>query len=102
MQRIQRVPSSDIPPPGTIGHCRAPAVEHGGGADARAEMFGIFPRMRKHLGARGKERSVYPEAAAARVKDAVVMAGADAGAVSKCCLEFTLSIAAIKNIEIVN
>jgi len=24
-----------------VGHCRAPAVEHGGGADASAEVFGI-------------------------------------------------------------
>ena len=24
-----------------VGHCRAPAVEHGGGADARAQVFGI-------------------------------------------------------------
>jgi len=24
-----------------VGHCRAPAVEHGGGADASTEVFGI-------------------------------------------------------------
>jgi len=24
-----------------VGHCRAPAVEHGGGADASAEVLGI-------------------------------------------------------------
>src|SRR5262245_58963334 len=26
---------------GMVGHCRAPAVEHSGGADARAEVLGI-------------------------------------------------------------
>ena len=33
-----------------VGHCRAPAVEHGGGADARSEVLGIGGDREQRLG----------------------------------------------------
>src|SRR3974377_2125183 len=65
LQRTQRLPSSEIPPPGTIiwrcgwgVHCRAPAVHHGGGADARAEVVGIGGDREQRLGRRVEQQVV--------------------------------------------
>ena len=51
-----------MPPPGTIiwwvmGHRRAPTVQHGGGADARAKMLGIGGDREQGLGG-GAEQEV--------------------------------------------
>ena len=40
-----------------LGHCRTPAVEYGGGADARAEMPGIGGDGEQRLG-RGADQQV--------------------------------------------
>ena len=40
-----------------VGHCRAPAVEHGGGADAGAEVLGIGGDREQRLGG-GAEQQV--------------------------------------------
>ena len=40
-----------------VGHCRAPAVEHGGGTDASAEVLGIGGDRQQRLG-RGAEQEV--------------------------------------------
>ena len=40
-----------------VGHCRAPAVEHGGGADASAEVPGIGGDREQRLGG-GAEQQV--------------------------------------------
>ena len=60
----QRFASSDIPPPRhdhvdmrMVGHCRTPAVEHGGGADASTEVPGIDGDGEQRLG-RGAEQQV--------------------------------------------
>ena len=42
-----------------VGHCRAPAVEHGGGADASAEVLGIGGDRQQCLGG-GAEQQVDP------------------------------------------
>src|ERR1700747_2025586 len=49
-----------------VGHCRAPAVKHGGGADARAEVLGIGGD-REPLFCRGAEQQV--------VDDSLVLIG---------------------------
>jgi hypothetical protein len=49
-----------------VGHRRAPAVEHGGGADARAEVPGILGDRQQRLG-RGAEQEV--------VDDCLVLVG---------------------------
>src|SRR6516165_6362658 len=41
-----------------VGHCRAPAVEHGGGADARAEVFGIGSDREQRFGRRTEQQVV--------------------------------------------
>src|ERR1700739_3944489 len=41
-----------------MGHCRAPAVEHGGGADASAEVFGIGSDRDQRLGRRAEQQVV--------------------------------------------
>jgi hypothetical protein len=41
-----------------VGHCRAPAVEHGGGADASAEMPGIGGDRQQRLGGRAEQQVV--------------------------------------------
>ena len=41
-----------------LGHCRAPAVEHGGGADASAEMLGIGGDRQQRLGGRAEQQVV--------------------------------------------
>src|SRR5580704_16785086 len=41
-----------------VGHCRAPAVEHGGGADASAEMPGIGGDREQRLGCRAEQQVV--------------------------------------------
>ena len=43
---------------GVVGHCRAPAVEHGGGADASAEMPGIGGDRQQRLGGRAEQQVV--------------------------------------------
>ena len=40
-----------------VGHCRAPAVQHGGGADASAEVLGIGGNREQGLGG-GPEQQV--------------------------------------------
>jgi len=37
-----------------VGHCRAPGVEHGGGADASAEMLGIGSDCEQRFGCRAE------------------------------------------------
>ena len=56
-----------------VGHCRAPAVEHGGGADAGAEVPGIGGDGEQRLG-RGAEQQV--------VNDRLVLVG-DRGDLSR-------------------
>ena len=41
-----------------VGHCRAPAMEHGGGADARAEVLGIGGDRQQRLGGRAEQQVV--------------------------------------------
>src|SRR6516225_1372557 len=41
-----------------VGHCRAPAVEHSGGADARAEVFGIGSDREQRFGRRAEQQVV--------------------------------------------
>src|SRR6516164_9806752 len=41
-----------------VGHCRAPAVEHGGGADASAEVLGIGSNREQRFGCRAEQRVV--------------------------------------------
>ena len=41
-----------------LGHCRAPAVEHSGGADARAEMPGVGGDREQRLGRRAEQQVV--------------------------------------------
>ncbi len=41
-----------------VGHCRAPAVEHGGGANARAEVLGIGGDRQQRLGGRAEQEVV--------------------------------------------
>jgi hypothetical protein len=41
-----------------VGHCRAPAVEHGGGADASAEVLGIGGDREQRLGRRAEQQVV--------------------------------------------
>ena len=41
-----------------VGHCRAPAVEHGRGADARAEVLGIGGDRQQRLGGRAEQEVV--------------------------------------------
>ena len=41
-----------------VGHCRAPAVEYGGGADARAEVLGIGGDGEQRLGGRAEQQLV--------------------------------------------
>jgi hypothetical protein len=41
-----------------LGHCRAPAVKHGGGADARAEMAGVGGDCEQRFGRRAKQQAV--------------------------------------------
>ena len=41
-----------------VGHCRAPAVEHSGGADARAEMPGVGGDREQRLGRRAEQQVV--------------------------------------------
>jgi hypothetical protein len=41
-----------------VGHCRAPAVKHGGGADARAEMPGVGGDCEQRFGRRAKQQAV--------------------------------------------
>src|SRR5215471_17234465 len=41
-----------------VGHCRAPAMEHGGGADACAEMLGIGGDREQRLSGRSEQEVV--------------------------------------------
>jgi hypothetical protein len=41
-----------------VGHCRAPAVEHSGGADARAEMPGVGGDGEQRFGRRAEQQVV--------------------------------------------
>jgi len=41
-----------------VGHCRAPAMQHGGGADPRAEMLGIGGDREQCLGGRAEQEIV--------------------------------------------
>ena len=41
-----------------VGHCRAPAVEHSGGADARAEVFGVGGDREQRFGRRAEQQVV--------------------------------------------
>jgi len=41
-----------------VGHCRAPAVEHSGGADARAEVLGIGGDREQRFRRRAKQQVV--------------------------------------------
>ncbi len=41
-----------------VGHCRAPAVEHGGGADAGAQVPGIGSDREQRLGRRAEQQAV--------------------------------------------
>ena len=41
-----------------VGHCRAPAVEHGGGADASTEVLGICGDRDQRLGGRAEQQVV--------------------------------------------
>ena len=41
-----------------VGHCRAPAVEHGGGADARAEVPGVGGDREQRLRGRAEQQVV--------------------------------------------
>jgi hypothetical protein len=43
---------------GVVGHCRAPAVEHGGGADASAEVLGIGGDREQRFSRRAKQEVV--------------------------------------------
>ena len=42
-----------------VGHCRAPAVQHGGGAHVRAEMLGIGGDCEQGFGGRAKQHVVH-------------------------------------------
>jgi hypothetical protein len=41
-----------------VGHCRAPAVEHGGGADASTEVLGIGGDREQRFGRRAEQQVV--------------------------------------------
>ena len=41
-----------------VGHCRAPAVEHGGGSNARAEVLGIGCDREQRFGRRAEQQVV--------------------------------------------
>ena len=41
-----------------VGHCRAPAVEHGGGADASTEVFGIGGDREQRFRCRAEQQVV--------------------------------------------
>src|SRR6516164_6202567 len=41
-----------------VGHCRAPAVEHSGGADASAEMLGVRSDREQRFGRRTEQQVV--------------------------------------------
>ena len=41
-----------------VGHCRAPAVKHGSGADARAEVPGVSGDGEQCLGRRAEQQVV--------------------------------------------
>src|ERR1700759_5287859 len=41
-----------------VGHCRAPAVEHGGGSNARAEVLGIGGDREQRFGRRAEQQVV--------------------------------------------
>ena len=40
-----------------VGHCRAPAVEHGGGADASAEVPGVGGDREQRFGSRAEQQA---------------------------------------------
>ena len=41
-----------------VGHCRAPAVEHGGGSNARPEVLGIGGDREQRFGRRAEQQVV--------------------------------------------
>src|SRR6516164_9374110 len=73
---------------GADGHCRAPAVEHSGGADASAEVFGIGSDREQRFGRRTERHC--PKCQGAAAKDWLAAREADLLPVGYFHLVFTL------------